>query len=301
MTRHDLAVLDPEAALALLRARYPMLAPRVRQRLLDEAQGNPLALLELPPALSGPQRAAWQALPAVLPLTDRLQAVFAGRVSGLPGGPLASCCCWPSWRDPPTMRCSIRPSAASCWSAWPRPSGGLVRADDSTRQLVFRHPLTRSAIVGMSTAQEPREAHRRLADTLADQPDQRISHLGAATLAPDEEVAALLHDHARRILAAVIQPPRRSCWPAPRTSAPTRPIAAAASPKPHSSTARRACSWSGSRHCWRRSGKPRSVPAPNCMPWPPTPTSCSMATATSTRPTSVWWRPSMPRRRFRRE
>ena len=56
----------------------------MRQRLLDEAQGNPLALLELPPALSGPQRAAWQALPAVLPLTERLQALFAGRISGLP-------------------------------------------------------------------------------------------------------------------------------------------------------------------------------------------------------------------------
>ena len=122
MTRHDLAMLDPEAALTLLRARFPMLAPRVRRRLLDEAQGNPLALLELPPALSGPQRAAWQALPAVLPLTDRLQAVFARRVSE-PRPPLASCCCWPSWRAPPTMRCSIRPSAANYWSAWPRPSG----------------------------------------------------------------------------------------------------------------------------------------------------------------------------------
>jgi DNA-binding CsgD family transcriptional regulator len=52
----------------------------------------------------------------------------------------------------------------------------------------------------MSTAQERREAHRRLADTFIDQPDQRICHLGAATLAPDEEVAALLHDQARRIL-----------------------------------------------------------------------------------------------------
>ena len=48
LTRHDLDLLDPEAALTLLCARYPTLAPRVRQRLLDEAQGNPLALLELP-------------------------------------------------------------------------------------------------------------------------------------------------------------------------------------------------------------------------------------------------------------
>ena len=106
-----MATPGSEAALTLLRARFPMLAPRVRLRLLAEAQGNPLALLELPPALSGPQRAAWQALPAVLPLTDRLQAVFARRDRG----------CLPTTREllllaalvhPPTTRCSIRPSAA---------------------------------------------------------------------------------------------------------------------------------------------------------------------------------------------
>ena len=200
MTRHDLAMLDPEAALTLLRARFPMLAPRVRQRLLDEAQGNPLALLELPPALSGPQRAAWQALPAVLPLTDRLQAVFARRVSGLPATTrellLLAVLAGPA--DYALLDQAVGGELLERLA--PAERAGLVRADDSTRQLVFRHPLTRSAIVGMSTAQERRAAHRRLADTFTDQPDRRISHLGAATLAPDEEVAALLHDHARRIL-----------------------------------------------------------------------------------------------------
>jgi DNA-binding CsgD family transcriptional regulator len=200
MTRHDLAMLDPEAALVLLRARYPMLAPRVRQRLLDEAQGNPLALLELPPALSGPQRAAWQALPAVLPLTDRLQALFAGRVSGLPAATrellLLAVLAGPV--DYALLDKAVGGELLERLA--PAERAGLVRADDSTRQLVFRHPLTRSAIVGMSTAQERREAHRRLADTLVNQPDERICHLGAAALAPDEEVAALLHDQARRIL-----------------------------------------------------------------------------------------------------
>jgi DNA-binding CsgD family transcriptional regulator len=200
MTRLDLTMLDREAALALLRARFPMLAPRVRQRLLDEAQGNPLALLELPPALSGPQRAAWQALPAVLPLTDRLQALFARRVSGLPA----------TTRELLLLTVLLGPADYALLDRAvggellerlaPAERAGLVRADDSTRQLVFRHPLTRSAIVGMSTAQERREAHQRLADTLADQPERRICHLAAATLAPDEEVAALLHDQALRVL-----------------------------------------------------------------------------------------------------
>src|SRR4051794_10549233 len=60
------------------------MAPRVRQRLLADAQGNPLALLELPAALTLPQREAVGALPAVLPLGRRLQAVFASRVESLP-------------------------------------------------------------------------------------------------------------------------------------------------------------------------------------------------------------------------
>jgi hypothetical protein len=46
---HDLGPLDDAASTALLADRFPALAPRVRQRLLAEAQGNPLALLELQP------------------------------------------------------------------------------------------------------------------------------------------------------------------------------------------------------------------------------------------------------------
>jgi DNA-binding CsgD family transcriptional regulator len=200
MTRHDLATLDPEAARALLRARFPMLAPRVRQRLLDEARGNPLALLELPPALSGPQRAAWEALPAVLPLTDRLQALFARRVSSLPAA-TRELLLLAVLAGPADYALLDRAAGGELLERLaPAERAGLVRADDSTRQLVFRHPLTRSAIVGMSTAQERREAHQRLADNLVDQPERRICHLGAATVAPDEEIAALLHDQARRIL-----------------------------------------------------------------------------------------------------
>jgi predicted ATPase len=57
LPRHDLEPLDDVAASMLLEDRYPALAPRVRRRLLDEAAGNPLALLELPISLAGRQRA----------------------------------------------------------------------------------------------------------------------------------------------------------------------------------------------------------------------------------------------------
>ena len=84
LAQHELGPLDEEAASGLVSSRFPELAPRVRQRVVTEAQGNPLALLELPAALSGAQRAAAEALPVVLPLGRRLQALFASRASALP-------------------------------------------------------------------------------------------------------------------------------------------------------------------------------------------------------------------------
>jgi hypothetical protein len=80
----DLGPLDEESSSALMNACFPVLAPGVRDRLLAEAHGNPLALLELPAALSEPQLTAVQALPPVLPLGRRLQALFAARVEQLP-------------------------------------------------------------------------------------------------------------------------------------------------------------------------------------------------------------------------
>ena len=78
--------LTDTAAHALLASRYPAMAPRVRQRLLTEAQGNPLALLELPAALLEHTAAtgAGSALPAVLPLSRRLHEMFAARLQPLP-------------------------------------------------------------------------------------------------------------------------------------------------------------------------------------------------------------------------
>ena len=78
--------LTDTAAHTLLASRYPAMSPRVRQRLVAEARGNPLALLELPAALQERPVAADTSspLPAVLPLTRRLQATFAARLEPLP-------------------------------------------------------------------------------------------------------------------------------------------------------------------------------------------------------------------------
>ena len=93
LPRHEIQPLDEAAAARLIEARFPELAARVRQRVLAEAQGNPLALLELPAALSGPQRSATQGLPALLPVNQRLQALFASGSAICPGRPVG-CSCW---------------------------------------------------------------------------------------------------------------------------------------------------------------------------------------------------------------
>jgi DNA-binding CsgD family transcriptional regulator len=68
-------------------------------------------------------------------------------------------------------------------------------------RVTFRHPLIRTAVAELSTSDERRLAHLRLAEVLAGQPDRRAWHLGEAASAPDETVAALLEQAAGSILA----------------------------------------------------------------------------------------------------
>ena len=182
-----------------MRSRFPDLAAPVRQRVLTEAQGNPLALLELPAALSGAQRAAAEALPAVLPLSRRLQAVFASRISDLPGRtrPLLLAAL-DGTGDLRVLQAAAGPHAID--SLAPAEQAGLVHIDDRTGRLVFHHPLTRSAIVELSASADRRRAHRALAGHLADQPELRAWHLAAAAAGPDEEAAALLEQVAYQLM-----------------------------------------------------------------------------------------------------
>jgi DNA-binding CsgD family transcriptional regulator len=197
--------LDATSSRALLDARFPHLAEMVRQRLLAVAEGNPLALLELPTALSRQQRLALENLPEVLPLSQRLQALFVSRVSGLPPATrrLLLLATLDGTGDLGVLQASARHAGydADLERLGPAEQDQLVIFDHGSRRLVFRHPLIRSAVMDACTNAERRAAHRALAQVLVDQPERRAWHLGEASVEPDEEVAALLEQAAHAISA----------------------------------------------------------------------------------------------------
>ncbi|MFE9606442.1 ATP-binding protein [Streptomyces hokutonensis] len=190
---HDVQPLDTTAAAALIQARSPSLAPRVRDRLLAEAQGNPLALLELPVALSGAQRSGAD-VPELLPLSRRLQAVFASRVEELPAATrlLLLYAVLDGTGD-----LAVLTAGTGMDDLADAERAGLVHVDEVTGRLAFRHPLTRSAVVELSTSEQRREVHRALAEFSADRPGRRAWHLAHATVEPTEDVASLLETVAR--------------------------------------------------------------------------------------------------------
>ena len=137
---------------------------------------------------------------ALLPLSDRLQAIFPARVTGLPQATQELLLLAVLFGAGDIAILDGATGGHLLADLAPAERAGLVHADDRTRQLVFRHSLTRSAVVGLSTAAERRQAHRRLADALTAWPDRRAWHLAEAALGPNEEVAALLEESAHRIV-----------------------------------------------------------------------------------------------------
>jgi DNA-binding CsgD family transcriptional regulator len=194
--------LDDAAAKQLLHTRFPDLAPPVRERILVEAQGNPLALLELPIALGPGMRASAKALPSALPLSRRLQALFGSRITELPPRTrqLLLLMALDGTGDVRVMEAGAAPNAGFRDLAAAE-EARLAYVDEATHRLAFRHPLMRSAVVDLSQAEERRTAHGVLADVWVDQPDRRAWHLAEATIEPDESVAAQLEAAAARILA----------------------------------------------------------------------------------------------------
>ena len=192
--------LDDDAASRLVEGRFPTLGPGIRKRILAEAQGNPLALLELPAALDDRRRDAAQSSRATLPLSRRLQALFASRITELPARTrqLLLLMALDGTGDLRVLQPAGGPDFGDLAAA---EHARLAYVDERTHRPGFCHPLVRSTVVELSTEEERRGANRVLAELWADQPDRRAWHLAEATLEPDEHAAMLLEEAAYRILA----------------------------------------------------------------------------------------------------
>ena len=186
-----LSRLDPASAEQVVDTRAPDLRPEVRERVLREAAGNPLALVELPAVLDAGDASAPTSL---LPLTARLEQAFADRTSGLPAA-TRTLLLVAALNDSDALSETL---AAATVIAGPRRSvddlepaiaARLVEADGE--RLRFRHPLMRSAIHQRSSIGQRYEAHAALARVLNDD-DRRVWHRAASTAGPDDGIAGEL-------------------------------------------------------------------------------------------------------------
>jgi DNA-binding CsgD family transcriptional regulator len=189
---------DDDAGVLLDSAIPGPLDARVRETILAETRGNPLALLELPRALTPAELAGGFALPGA-PLKDRIEQSFLRRAQSLPlhsqrllltaaAEPLGDATLL--WRA--AERLGVGPDAI-----WPAEAAGLIEVGARVR---FRHPLVRSAIYRAAPPPDRWEAHRALAeatDPEAD-PDRRAWHRAHAASGLDEAVAGELERSADR-------------------------------------------------------------------------------------------------------
>jgi DNA-binding CsgD family transcriptional regulator len=175
---------------------------RVRDRVVAETRGNPLALLELGRLVTPAELAGGFGLPGAVPIAGRLQESFRQRVDALPAQTrllLLVATADPTgdpglvWRAAARLRIGAE-------AATPAAEAGLVEFGTQVR---FRHPLVRSAAYRAASAQERQDAHRALAEVTDPQadPDRRAWHRAQAAPGPDEDVAGELERSAGRAQA----------------------------------------------------------------------------------------------------
>ncbi len=199
ITKVDVGALGDDAAQALLAREHPGLSPLLRGRVLDTAQGNPLALLELPIAARG--GAEFGAVPSVLPMTDRLELAFAARARQLPRS--TQVVLGVAAVDDGTAVSEVL-AAAGIVAGSDVPMAALQPALDARLvtleggNILFRHSLVRSAVYQMSSRSDRDAAHTALATILADQPDRAVWHEAACLTQAGEDIAHRLEQAAGR-------------------------------------------------------------------------------------------------------
>jgi DNA-binding CsgD family transcriptional regulator len=172
---------------------------RVRDRIIADTNGNPLALLELPRGLTIAQLTGGFGPSSAVPLDGRIEEGFVRQLAALPAQTrrlLQLAAADPSG-DPVLVWRAAGRLAIGAGAAEPAVQAGLAEFGARVR---FRHPLVRSAAYRSASAQTRRELHGALAEVTdpAVDPDRRAWHRAQAAPGPDEDVAAELEQCAGR-------------------------------------------------------------------------------------------------------
>jgi DNA-binding NarL/FixJ family response regulator len=193
---------EADARAVLEAALTGPLDAQVRDRLVAETGGNPLALLELPRGLTPAELAGGFALPSAVPLSESIEESFRRRLDALPADtrvllPVAAA---DPVGDPVLVWRAAERLGIPAQAATPAAEAGLLEVGARVR---FRHPLVRSAAYRSASLQERQEVHRALAEVTDPEldPDRRAWHRAQATPGPDEDVAAELERSAGRAQA----------------------------------------------------------------------------------------------------
>lgn len=192
--------LEKTDAQALLAAAVGTpLDDMVRDLIIAEARGNPLAILELPKSALPAQLAGGYELPCLLSVPRRIQEGFQQRSGSLPADTqlLLLIAAADSTGDVSLLWQAAAHEGIAREALAPAETAGLVQID---RRVRFRHPLVRSAVYAAATPPDQRRAHRVLAAVTDPQldPDRRAWHRAQAVLGTDEEAAAELEHTAGR-------------------------------------------------------------------------------------------------------
>jgi DNA-binding CsgD family transcriptional regulator len=196
---------EPEARALLESAVSGRLDVRVRDRMLAEAHGNPLALLELPRWFTSAELSFGPGPGSTTrrrSLTSRMEEGFRRQLGALPQPSrllLVAAAAEPLgdvgllWRAAELLGITVD-------AARPAENAGLIELRETVR---FRHPLVRSVAYRSATGSERQAAHRALAEATdpTTDPDRQAWHRAAAASGPDEAVAAQLERSADRALA----------------------------------------------------------------------------------------------------
>ena len=183
---------------------------RVRDQIIAEAHGNPLALLELPRGWTAAELAGGFGLPGAVPVSDSISDSISGiieenfrrRIDALPTGTrrLLLLAAADPTGDPTLVWRAAGQLRVGAEAAAPAVEGGLAEFDVRVQ---FRHPMVRSVAYQSASAQDRQAAHRALAEVTDPEldPDRRAWHRAQAAPEPDEDVAGELERSAGRAQA----------------------------------------------------------------------------------------------------